>query len=96
MILRYLTAVILLTVIGTGLLGLRRQQLNDKHAMAEVHTQMKEDRETIKDLQVRIARMTTPEALQDAIERNGMQLEPSTPAIEEDESTTTSTSPTDE
>ena len=78
MTLRYLAVVLLLTAIGAGLLGLRRQQLNDKHAMAESHTQMKQDREMIKDLQVRIARRTTPEALQDAIDRTGMSVEPIT------------------
>lgn len=76
MTLRYLAVVILLTAVGAGLLGLRRQQLNDKHAIAESHTQMKDDRERIKDLQVRIAKHTTPEALQEAIDRARLQLEP--------------------
>lgn len=84
MTLRYLAAVLTLTVIGAGLLGLRRQQLNDMHAMAELHTQMKQDRETIKDLQVRIARKTTPEALQDAIDRAGMNLVPITSSADQD------------
>lgn len=78
MTLRYLAVVLLLTAIGAGLLGLRRQQLNDKHAMAESHTQLKRDRELIKDMQVRIARRTTPEALRAAIDRAGLVLEPIT------------------
>jgi|GEM_PF-1503948 len=76
MTLRYLVAVILLSAIGAGLLGLRQQQLNDKHAMAEWHSQMKQDREHIKDLQVRIARLTRPEALQKAIDGTRLQFEP--------------------
>ena len=76
MTLRYLAAVILLSAIGAGLLGLRQQQLNDKHAMAQSHAEMKNDRETIKDLQVRIAKLTRPEALRDAIERARLEMQP--------------------
>lgn len=76
MTLRYLVVVILLSAVGAGLLGLRQQQLNDKHAMAEAHAQMKLDREQIKDLQVRIAKMTRPEALKQAIERARLDVEP--------------------
>lgn len=75
---RYLAVVLLLAAIGAGLLGMRQQQLNDKHAIAEHHGQMKSDREQIKDLQVRIARKTTPEALQQAIDQAQLQLEPIT------------------
>lgn len=76
MTLRYLAVVALLSAVGAGLLGLRQQQLNDKHAMAESHAEMKEGREHIKDLQVRIAKMTRPEALYEAIERAELQVEP--------------------
>jgi len=76
MTLRYLAVVVLLTAVGAGVLGLRQQQLNDKHAMAESHAQMKEAREHIKDLQVRIAKMTRPEALKEAIERADITVEP--------------------
>jgi len=76
MTLRYLAVVVLLSAVGAGLLGLRQQQLNDKHAMAQSHAQMKDAREDIKDLQVRIAKMTRPEALKDAIERAELQVEP--------------------
>lgn len=76
MTLRYLAVVALLSAVGAGLLGLRQQQLNDKHAMAVSHAEMKESREHIKDLQVRIAKMTRPEALNEAIERAELQVEP--------------------
>ena len=76
MTLRYLVVVILLSAVGAGLLGLRQQQLNDKHAMAHSHAEMKEGREHIKDLQVRIARMTRPQALKQAIERARLNVEP--------------------
>ncbi|MFN3165890.1 MAG: hypothetical protein ACE37H_02370 [Phycisphaeraceae bacterium] len=78
MTLRYLAVVLLLTAIGAGLLGLRQQQLGDKHAIAEHHAQMKRDREAIKDLQVRIAKRTTPQSLQDAVDRARLDLEPIT------------------
>ena len=76
MTLRYLAVVVLLSAVGAGLLGLRQQQLNDKHAMAQSHAEMKEAREHIKDLQVRIAKMTRPEALNEAIERVQLRVEP--------------------
>ena len=76
MTLRYLAVVVLLSAVGAGVLGLRQRQLNDKHAMAESHAEMKEAREHIKDLQVRIAKMTRPEALKDAIDRADLQVEP--------------------
>lgn len=78
MTLRYLVVVLMLTALGAGLLGMRRQQLNDKHAIAEWHAQMKQDRETIKDLQVRIAKMTRPDALREAVHRAELRLEPIT------------------
>lgn len=84
MTLRYLSVVVFVTAISAGLLGLRQQQLNDKHAIAESHTQMKNDREAIKDLQVRIAQRTTPEALLEAIDRAGLPLEPITSAVDSD------------
>lgn len=76
MTLRYLAVVVLLSAVGAGLLGLRQQQLNDKHAMAVSHAEMKEAREQIKDLQVRIAKMTRPEKLQEAIDRVDLRVEP--------------------
>lgn len=76
MTLRYLAVVALLSAVGAGLLGMRQQQLNDKHAMAVSHAEMKESREHIKDLQVRIAKLTRPEALYEAIERADLRVEP--------------------
>ena len=76
MTLRYLAVVVFLSAVGAGVLGLRQQQLNDKHATAQSHAKMKDAREHIKDLQVRIARMTRPEAMHQAIERAAMQVEP--------------------
>lgn len=76
MTLRYLAVVVLLSAVGAGLLGLRQHQLNDRHAIAVSHAEMKTARENIKDLQVRIAKMTRPEALQEAIERVELRVEP--------------------
>ena len=105
MTLRYLAVVLMLAVIGAGLLGLRQQQLNDRHAMAVSHAEMKSSRENIKDLQVRIAKLTTPEALRDAIDRSRLDLQPITkqsdesgPATPEAATTATpsDTTPTDD
>jgi hypothetical protein len=85
MTLRYLAVVVLLSAVGAGLLGLRQQQLNDKHAMAVSHAEMKESREHIKDLQVRIAKMTRPEALKEAIDRTELRVEPIARRISVDE-----------
>lgn len=89
MTLRYLSVVVLLSAVGAGLLGLRQQQLNDKHAMAVSHAEMKDAREHIKDLQVRIAKMTRPEVLQQAIDRVDLRVEPISrrPAPDEQEDT---------
>jgi len=76
MMLRYLTAVIALVAVGAGLLGLRMQQLNHRHELAVLHSQMRKDREQIQELQVRIARQTSEESLREAIRRLDLQLEP--------------------
>ena len=78
MTLRYLAVVTMLAAIGAGLLGLRQQQLNDKHAIAQSHTRMTQDRERIKDLQVQIAIRATPEALNKSIKKLGLNLQPMT------------------
>ena len=87
MTLRYLAVVVLLSAVGAGVLGMRQQQLNDKHAMAESHAEMKEAREHIKDLQVRIAKMTRPDALKEAIERADITAEPISSRSAPDEQT---------
>ncbi|MEM9108661.1 MAG: hypothetical protein AAGC72_01405 [Planctomycetota bacterium] len=86
MTLRYLAVVALISAVGAGLLGLRQQQINDKHAMAVSHAEMKDSREHIKDLQIRIAKMARPEALKQAIERVELMVEPISrrPAADED------------
>jgi len=76
MTLRLLFVVIGLTAIGAGLLGLRQEQINDRHTIAATHAAMRADREAIKDMQIRIAEQTQPEALREAIERAQLRLEP--------------------
>ena len=95
MTLRYLAVVILLCAVGAGLLGLRQQQLNDKHAMAMSHAVMKDAREHIKDLQVRIAKMTRPEALNEAIERADLRVEPIARRLAAEENETEEAEPND-
>lgn len=76
MTLRLIFLVVGLSVIGAGLLGLRQEQMNDRHTIAATHAAMREDRDAIKDMQIRIAEQTQPEALRDAIERAELRLEP--------------------
>lgn len=76
MLLRYVIAVTALTAIGAGLLGLRQQQHNHLHAIAAMHAQMRDDREAVKDLKVRIAQRDNPDALRETIRRLNLQYEP--------------------
>ena len=76
MTLRLLFVVIGLAAIGAGLLGLRQEQINDRHTIAATHAAMRGDREAIKDMQIRIAEQTQPEALRKAIDRAELRLEP--------------------
>lgn len=76
MTLRLLFVVLGLVAIGAGLLGLRQEQINDRHTIAATHAAMRDDREAIKDMQIRIAEQTKPEALREAIDRAELRLEP--------------------
>jgi len=73
---RYLFAVLALTAIGAGLLGLRQQQHVHLHAMATMHADLRNDREAVKDLKIRIAELDNPDALRETIRRLNLQYEP--------------------
>jgi cell division protein FtsL len=76
MLLRYLLTVIGLAAVGAGMLGLRQQQLAHQHAIAVTHGQMRDQREAIKDYQIRIEEMKQPAHLRDAVRRLDLRLEP--------------------
>lgn len=73
---RYLFAVLALTAVGAGLLGLREKQHTHRHAMATIHAQLRDDREQIKDLKIRIAELNNPDALRETIRRLNLNYEP--------------------
>lgn len=76
MLFRFLFVVIALAAVGAGMLGLRQQQLAHMHAIAVQHSQMRQHREAIKDLQVRIEFLKEPAQLREAIRRLELPLEP--------------------
>ncbi len=76
---KVLFAIAAAALIGAGLLSLRQQRLTMMHEMAQLHQHMDQTRRETWDLQARIASESSPEALRQAIERTGMQLEPVAP-----------------
>lgn len=76
MLMRYLLTVIGLAAVGAGMLGLRQQQLAHMHAIAVTHGQMRDQREAVKDYQIRIEQMKQPAQLRDAVRRLDLRLEP--------------------
>ncbi|MEM6393774.1 MAG: hypothetical protein AAF797_13450 [Planctomycetota bacterium] len=75
---RLLFAIVCCVFVLALLLGLRQQRLTEMHRMADLHTQMDRDRKALWDLQVRIAEVGRPEALEAALERRGIELVPIT------------------
>ena len=73
---RLLAAIIGSAVVMAGLLLLRQQRLADMHQMAELHAAMDQDRKALWDLQVRIAEHSRPVAIEEAVDRAGIRLEP--------------------
>lgn len=76
MLVRLLTTIVLLAVLGAVLLALRQHPLQMMHAMADLHVQMDTDRKDTWDAQAHIAEHIHPVALREAVERVGLRLEP--------------------
>jgi uncharacterized iron-regulated membrane protein len=77
-------AVILLVAITGGLLCLRQERLRTMHQMAQLQTQMEQQRQETWDLQVRIAQRTEPRELERALQRAGVRVAPMTSEADAD------------
>lgn len=77
---KLLLLVMVTTVVGATLLGLRQQRLQLMHEMAGLHSQIDRARQATWDMQTRIAQLTEAGALEQAIERAELELESVTPA----------------
>lgn len=75
-----------ITLIACALLGLQQHRLRALHAMSDLHVQMDSDRKATWDAQAKIAEGTHPIALNEAIQRVGLELE-ALPAPTQDEAT---------
>ncbi len=73
-----LALTVYVTVLGTALLWFRQERLHIMHAVAVLHTQINHTRQGLWDLQVRIADLTGPRALGDAIARSSLDMQPVT------------------
>lgn len=72
---KLLFIIVSLALIAAAVLGLHQHRLEALHAMADLHVQMDADRKATWDAQARIAEGTHPIALQQAIQRVGMNLQ---------------------
>ncbi|MEM1107342.1 MAG: hypothetical protein AAGH99_01480 [Planctomycetota bacterium] len=68
--------IVAIAVIAAALLGLHQQRLKTLHAMGDLHVQMDRDRKATWDAQAQIAEGTHPVALNEAVKRIGLDLEP--------------------
>lgn len=73
---KLLTALVLAVLVGAAIFNLRQQRLELMHEITVLHRQMNQDRQATWDTQVRIASQTNPQALQDALTRAGLTMEP--------------------
>jgi cell division protein FtsL len=73
---KLLTALVFTVVIGACIFNLRQQRLELMHEVTGLHRQMNRDRQATWDKQVRIAELTQPETLRQALQRAGMEMEP--------------------
>lgn len=78
------TALVCVTVIGAAILNMRQQRLELMHEITGLQRQMNRDRQATWDSQVRIAEKTQPEALEQALERSGLAMEPAVKPTEPD------------
>jgi len=71
-----LTLVLAVVVLGTVLIGMRQQRLDLAYNITKLHNQIGDCRVDLWDLQVRITGLSRPEMLAEAIETQGLVLEP--------------------
>lgn len=76
MLARLLLTLVGLSVIGSAMLELRRQRIEQLHAITELHRQIDADRKATWDLQHRIVQATSPDRLAEALEQTDIQTQP--------------------
>lgn len=77
---RVLILIVAMTALAVSVLALRQQRYDTMHEMAVLHQQLNGNRQDLWHWQSRIAERTEPGALQDALKRAGLVLEPVTTA----------------
>ncbi|MEM8739392.1 MAG: hypothetical protein AAGG38_13095 [Planctomycetota bacterium] len=70
------SVIAVIVLIAAALLGMEQHRLRTLHAMADLHVQMDRDRKTTWEAQTHIAEGTHPAALQEAVQRVGLELAP--------------------
>ena len=73
-------AIIIAAVTGAMLLGLRQQRFETMHNMAKIHSGMNSTRQTMWNLQTRVAGHIQPARLQEAITQANLPFETFTPS----------------
>lgn len=76
---KWLAMIVFATALAGALLTFRQQRFEAMNAMAREHTRINHARQQMWDLQVRIADKMQPMALEQAIRRSELNLEPQTP-----------------
>lgn len=71
--------VVIAAATAMSLLALRQKRIDLMHEMAEHHSQMRQSRQDLWQLQVEIADRLKPQQLQQSVERTGLVLEPVIP-----------------
>jgi hypothetical protein len=74
------TAIIIAALTGAVLLGLRQQRFETMHNMAKLHAGMNSTRQTLWNLQTRVAGQIEPSHLQDAVTAANLPFETFTPS----------------
>jgi len=80
MFLKCSTAIIIAALTGALLLGLRQQRFETMHEMAKTHSAINSTRQTMWNLQTRVAGSIEPTRLQDAITKANLPFETFTPS----------------
>jgi hypothetical protein len=73
---KLLAVIVGLVLIGSAVLGLRRERIECWHAMAELHHDMDRSRKNIWAHQARITQHTRPDRLNSAISEVGLSMTP--------------------
>jgi len=64
-----------LAISGAVLLSWRAQSLALRHEAAKVHTRIDQSRQTVWEMQTRVAKATSPSELREQLDSQGLELE---------------------